>query len=108
MVSHLGLMAEAELNPAPRPAIGNHIFGTFGHDLPTKDRRRVMVTALTKRQWQSLMTVTDIGDDIATLEQKTGLDLNQEGSRYQCRAQIVDALNKWSITKNLDEIATFI
>ena len=66
----------------------------------------MMVTALTKRQWQSLMKVTNIGDDIARLEQETGLDLNQEGSRYECRAQIVDALNKWSIAKNLNEIAT--
>ena len=32
-MGHLGYIAEAQLADEGRKAIGNHIFGTFGHDL---------------------------------------------------------------------------
>ena len=33
---------------------GNYLYGAFGHDFETRDGRRVMVVALTARQWQAL------------------------------------------------------
>ena len=44
-LSHVGLLAEAQLLERDRPSIGNHLYGAFGHDFGTSDGRRVMVVA---------------------------------------------------------------
>ncbi len=105
MMSHLGIMAEAQLTHEPRPAIGNHIFGTFGHDFFTKDGRKIMLVALTKRQWQSVKQVTNIDIQMAELEKNNHVDLDIESSRYALRDEISEAIGKWVVQKNLQEIA---
>ena len=54
VAGHLGLIGEAILEPEPRGRFGNEVYGTFGRDFGTRDGRRVMVLALTARQWASL------------------------------------------------------
>ncbi len=105
MVANLGYMAEAQTSSNHRPAIGNHIYGTFGHDLQTRDDRRVMVVALTKRQWQSLLQATNMQDEMAKITEKSGLDLTLEGNRYQMRDEILVPLQQWAQQKELAEIA---
>lgn len=101
---HLGLLAEAQLDPAPRPRVGNHIYGTIGHDFVTRDGRHVMVVALTPRQWRSLLEATASDDAARTLEAARGEDLSEEGARYRARADIVAMLAPWFEQRTLSEV----
>jgi 2-methylfumaryl-CoA isomerase len=47
---NLGFLAEAEVNQATRPRVGNHLYGSFARDFATRDGHRVMVVALTARR----------------------------------------------------------
>lgn len=106
MASNLGYAGEAEVLKRDRPAIGNHLYGTFGHNLPTKDNRQLMAIALTRRHWQALVEVTGTADAMAKIQHDTGQDLLEEGGRYEARKEILAALEKWSLTRTLDEIAS--
>src|SRR5258708_1599596 len=101
---HLGLLAEAQLAPAPRPRVGSHIYGTFGHDFVTRDGRHVMVVALTPRQWRSLLEATASEDAARTLEVARGEDFGEEGARYRASAEIVAMLATWFAQRTLSEI----
>ena len=54
MVANLGYVAQAHVLHEGRPPIGNDMYGAFGRDFITSDDRRVMVVAISMRQWQSL------------------------------------------------------
>ncbi len=101
---HLGLLAEAQLDPTPRPRVGNHIYGTFGHDFVARDGRQMMVVALTPRQWVSLLEATASQDAARRLEVARGEDLREEGARYRARAEIVAMLAPWFAQRTLSEI----
>lgn len=104
LVSTLGLMTEAEVLDRDRPALGNHVFGTFGHNLPTSDGRQVMVAAFTSRQWQALVDVSGTADAMAEIEASKDLNLLEEGDRYAARTEILKVLSGWSSTKSLMEL----
>ena len=57
-MGHLGYIAEATINGEARQPVGNHIFGTFGHDFACNDGRRVMVVGVTPNQWMAIVAVT--------------------------------------------------
>jgi 2-methylfumaryl-CoA isomerase len=95
ITGHLGLLAEAQLDPTPRPRVGNHVYGTFAHDFATVDGRHVIVCAVTPRQWQSLLEATGTVEDAQQLESSSGEDLRDEGARYRMRSEIVDMLRPW-------------
>ena len=43
------------VNGTERAPIGNDLYGAFGRDFATRDGRRVMIAAITARQWKSLV-----------------------------------------------------
>ncbi len=104
LVSNLGYASEAEAIARDRPAIGNHMYGALGHNLPTKDDRQVMFVVLTERHWQALMKVTNTADAMAEIANKRDLDLNSDSGRYEARDDIVVELTKWSKTQTLAEV----
>src|SRR5438067_3735416 len=53
-VGNLGYIGDVQINGNARPAIGNDLYGSFGRDFVTADGRRVMIIALTPRQWRAL------------------------------------------------------
>ena len=57
-VGNLGRIAEVQLEGRDQPRDGNYLYGAFGGDFPTADGRRVMVVALTSRQWKALKEAT--------------------------------------------------
>ena len=57
-VSMLGSLAEAQLLGTQREAIGNDLYGAYGSDFPTGDGRRVMVVAISPKQWRGLQAAT--------------------------------------------------
>jgi len=104
ITAHLGLLAEARLDPTPRPRVGNHLYGTFAHDFVTKDGRHVIVCALTPRQWRSLVEATGTEDAVRKLESLWGEDLRNEGARYRMRNEIVAIMRPWFAERDLGEV----
>ena len=94
-LSHLGVLAEAELLAQDRPSIGNHIYGAFGRDFGTADGQRVMVAAISAGQWKALVKACGAEQGIAALEASCGLDFADEAQRYQGRDAIAALLEPW-------------
>ncbi len=103
-VANLGWYTEALQPAGERTKHGNHIFGSLGHDFATHDGRHVMVTAITKRQWQNLVTSTGLGDVITALETNLDTDFAEETNRYTYREVIVSLLKPWFEKRTADQI----
>ena len=101
IAGHLGLIAEAQLDPEPRPRIGNELFGTFARDFRTSDGKYVIAVALTPDQWRNLVAATGIGDAVARLEAEHGVDLREEGAKFELRKQIAGLLEPWIAARPL-------
>jgi len=104
MVSHIGHIAEVEINDVDRPRYGNDLYGAYGRDFPTRDGRRVMICAITPRQWRGLIDATGITDGIAALERELGVDLRHEGERFAARARISALVGPWIAARDLAEV----
>jgi 2-methylfumaryl-CoA isomerase len=104
MVGDLGRIAEAQLGGRDQPKDGNYLYGAFGHDFETRDGRRVMVVALTPRQWSALVEVTGIEQACHDIEHATKQDLNSETGRFQARDLIAALLRPWFASRDLAEI----
>ncbi|MCW3063763.1 MAG: putative dehydratase/racemase [Solirubrobacterales bacterium] len=104
MVGNLGRIAEAQLGGRDQRKDGNYLYGAFGHDFVTADDRRVMVVALTARQWRALVEATGTGDAYAGIESATGHDLDTETGRYEARDLIAAILRPWFESRTLAEI----
>jgi 2-methylfumaryl-CoA isomerase len=104
MVGNLGRIAEAQLDGHDQPKDGNYLYGAFGHDFETGDGRRVMVVALTARQWRALVSVTGIAQACASIAQATGFDLDTETGRFEARDLIAGLLRPWFAARDLAAI----
>jgi len=81
-MGNLGQVAET-LAGGDRPRCGNDLFGAFGRDFPTRDGRRLMIVAITPRQWTGLVRILEIGDPVAALEAQRGVSFTaDEGARF--------------------------
>ncbi|HEU0070148.1 MAG TPA: CoA transferase [Alphaproteobacteria bacterium] len=106
MAGNLGFIGEVEINGAERPAYGNYLYGGFGRDFVTRDSKRVMIVALTLRQWQSLLKSTGLAEAMARIAAKHGLKtLDDEGDRFRAREDIAAAFAPWIAARDLAEIA---
>lgn len=105
-LSHLGVIGEAEILGTDRPAIGNHVYGAFGRDFATLDGARVMVAGISAAQWSGLVEACAIGDDIAALERRTGLECRRETDRYELREAIAALVEPWCAARTLAEIGS--
>ena len=89
----LGHVAEVQLSGRDRTRVGNAVFGTFGRDFATADRRRVMIVAVTRRQWTGLIDALGLTQEIARLEQSLGADFAaDEGARFTHRVALFDPI----------------
>jgi 2-methylfumaryl-CoA isomerase len=104
MVGNLGKIAEVQINHHNRIKDGNFLYGAFGRDFLAKDDRRVMIVALTLRQWKSLVKATDLEEAAAAIEKMLGVDLTDEGARFAARDLIGAALKPWVRARTVEEI----
>ena len=104
-LSHLGYIAEIEINKDDRPRIGNHVYGSFACDFGTKDQRRIMITAFTKNHWLAVLKATNTEDIFYKFEIKNKTDLKLEENRYTFRTAIESTLGPWFKDKTLGEAA---
>ncbi len=105
MVGHLGYIGDVEINGRARPAIGNDLYGSFGRDFATADGRRVMIIALTPRQWRALGRTTGLADKLAMVGTMMEVDLDNESGRFEARDAIAAIIARWCAGKTLAEIA---
>jgi 2-methylfumaryl-CoA isomerase len=95
VAGHLGLIGEAIVEPQARGRFGNDVYGTFGRDFGTRDGRRVMVLALTSRQWASLGEATGLAVEFGAVESRAGADFRNESDRWIHRKPLFELLEAW-------------
>ena len=85
-VANLGMLAEVVTTGACRERLGNSVYGAFGRDFVTADGQRLMIMAITPRQWTGLVATLGIASEITAIEQRLGLSFaTDEGVRFQHR-----------------------
>lgn len=104
-LSHLGLLAEAELLHQDRPSIGNYLYGAFGRDFGTSDGARVFVAAISLSQWKNMVKACQIEQPIADLERALQRNFSNEGDRYQAREQIAALVDEWCRVRSFKVVA---
>lgn len=105
MLGNLGILAEVTANGEDRPKLGNALYGAYGWDFPTSDGRRVMVVALTLRQWTGLLAATGLEEPIEAATRRPGLDLAREGDRFRARKEITAVLAPWFRARRVADFA---
>lgn len=103
-MGHLGLIGDAVVNDIAREKSGNALYGAYGQDFVCADGNRVMVIGLTGRQWSGLVKATDSANQMAVLEQRTGLSLREEANRWSLRDDITTILKPWFAARALSEV----
>ena len=101
---NLGYVADVQVNGAVRPPLGNWLYGAFGRDFATKDGRRVMLAAISNRQWRAIGKATGLAEKLALVGQVMDVDLDDEGGRYAAREAIAAVLAPWFATRTLDGV----
>jgi 2-methylfumaryl-CoA isomerase len=104
MVANLGYLAQAQIVGEGRPPIGNDMYGAFGRDFTTADQRRVMVVAISLKQWQSLARATGIEPHLPAIEGALGLDFTKEGDRFRGRDALAALIRPWIEARPLEQI----
>jgi 2-methylfumaryl-CoA isomerase len=105
-MGNLGNVAEVMLSGRDRPKGGNNLFGAFGRDFATLDGERVMIVAITPKQWTGLIEALGLADAVGALEAKLGVDFaSDEGARYIHRARIDELVESALAQRGLGECA---
>ena len=103
-VGHLGYIGDVQINGHARPALGNDLYGSFGRDFATADGRRIMIIALTSRQWRALGRVTGLADAFANMAAEMGVGLDSETGRFEARDAIAALVAPWCAARSFPEI----
>ena len=104
MVGNLGKIAEVQVNHHERLKDGNYLYGAFGRDFLTRDGRRVMIVALTLRQWRNLVKATGLSDAFDSIAKHMDVDLDEEGGRFAAREVIGATLKPWVLRHSQQEL----
>lgn len=104
MVGNLGKIAEVQINRHERVKDGNYLYGAFGRDFSTKDGHRVMIVALTLRQWRNLVEATRLESALNAISSVLDVDLDNESGRFAARELIGATLKPWVLARTLDEL----
>jgi len=104
----LGYIADVTINDARRPHYGNDLFGAYGRDFRTKDGRRLMLVAVSRGQWEAVVTATGLGEKLDLAARALDLDFAREGDRYEGRAAITALLDRWFAERSYDEVAAVL
>jgi 2-methylfumaryl-CoA isomerase len=103
-VGNLGYVGDVEVNGHARPALGNDLYGSFGRDFATADWRRIIVIALTPRQWRGLGGATGLAEKFDRIGEIFDADLQTETGRFEARDAIAALLAPWCAARSLGEI----
>ena len=105
-LANMGMTAEAKLTGHQRPRMGNDLYGAFGRDFTTRDGARVMLVAITPRQWKGVLEILEIGGAVAALETETGVSFAaDEGARFTHRGRLFPLFESAFARRTLAELA---
>lgn len=104
MVGNFGHIAEAQIKKETRPPYGNDLYGAFGRDFGTREGRRIMIVAITRRQWSELVKAVGMEEEAARIADTTGRNLNDEGDRFEVRDAIADVVRPWVESRSLSDV----
>ena len=104
MLGNLGKIAEVVINKSERPRFGNYLYGAFGRDFVTADGERVMVVALTPRQWKSLRDSTGLHNEFDEVGERLGIDLREPGNRWRAARELAGVLEAWFRHNDLEAV----
>ena len=103
-MANLGYLAES-LMGQDRQRMGNDLFGAFGRDFLLSDGQRIMLVAITPRQWKGLLQVLEIESEAAALEVELGVSFAaDEGLRFDHRDRLFPIFEAAFARKTLDEL----
>jgi 2-methylfumaryl-CoA isomerase len=81
-LGNTGQIAEV-LASGDRPRYGNALFGAFGRDFAAAGGERVMVVAITRKQWTGLVAALQLEAAVAAVETARGVSFaKDEGQRF--------------------------
>lgn len=105
-LGNLGQVAEVLAQQGDRPRSGNDLFGAFGRDFLTQDGKRLMVVAITRRQWEKLVEVLELGPAISEVEIGEGVAFAEdEGARFTHRRVLNPIFEAGFAAKNAAALA---
>jgi 2-methylfumaryl-CoA isomerase len=108
-LGNLGQVAEMLAAGADRPRMGNELFGAFGRDFLTRDGKRVMLVAITPKQWAGLLRALGIAEAVAALETELGVSFaRDEGLRFAHRHRLFPLVEAGIAQKPLAEIGALL
>lgn len=103
-VSHLGLIAEAQLGQQ-RQRHGNELFGAFGRDFKTADGERMIIVGLTLKQWQAICEAMGLNEAVKALGDRMHLNLDLEGDRFMARKELGVLVEGWMARHSFEQAA---
>ena len=101
----LGFLAEAGLARVHEGGTGHCLNGGFSRDFATADRERVMVAALTQRQFADLAQTTRLARTFAFLERVLYADFSTCSDLYTHRETIAALLAPWFSRRTVADLA---
>ena len=104
-LSHLGMLAEAELLHQERPSLGNYLYGAFGRDFATLDGARIFVAGISLGQWRSLVKACKLEEPLAWLQTELKLDFAKEADRYSARERIAALVEGWCNGRTFEQVS---
>lgn len=105
-VGNLGYIGDVMINGSSREPIGNHLYGAFGRDFKTSDSRRVMLAAISNRQWRAIGKATGLSEKLAMIGALMDVDLDTEGGLFHARDAICAVLAPWFAARTLAQVTT--
>jgi 2-methylfumaryl-CoA isomerase len=105
MLGNLGIIGEVTVNGVDRPKYGNALYGAYAQDFECKGGGRVIVVALTVRQWDNLKAATHTQAAFDELAAKLGVKLSLEGERFKHRHAITEVLKPFFDARRVDDFA---
>lgn len=103
LLGSLGFSAPPHSVRHPRVRDGNYLYGAFGRDFVLGDSTRIMIVAITAKQWRALVEALDMEPQVRALEDRTGLQLVDEGDRFLARREIAEIIEPWCARRNASE-----
>lgn len=104
MTGNLGFIQEVQINKEDRKGYGNYLYGAYGSEFETSDGRWLYIVVVTGYMWKELLKVTGLGEPIAAIESKLGLNFKKEGDRFLASEEISAPIRQWCSKRTLAEI----
>ena len=105
MLGNLGIIGEVTINGFDRPKMGNALYGAYAQDFLCRNGERVIVVALTERQWDNLQAATNAQSEMAALARRIEADLSLEGERFAHREAITAILRPFFASRTVEDFA---